>query len=242
MTPTIPNILGERRVEGSLAEERPIAIPHRDVHLTGSVAMVPRPNGVVLVANDRGCSRHSPLTRRLTAELRRHGFTTVLVDLLLPAEVGNPAVAAWMRTQIDELARRSGSARIWIAERPELPALPVVLFGEGAGAAATLLSAAVRPAGVAAVIAHGERPDTVGITLQCVRAPALLLVDARSDHLSANLRAHGRLSGAKGIELMPDGSTPEDCARSAAGWLGAQLSGATRRTTKPVVAGTVPAV
>lgn len=146
-------------VKGSLAEERPIAIPYGDEHLTGSLAWVPEPDGVVLVANDRGCGRHSPEERALTAALRREGFATAIVDLLLPEEAGSPDRAAFRRLQTAELARRIASGRAWVARRPELARLPLVLLGHGAGAAAALMSEEARRAGVAGVVAWAGAAD-----------------------------------------------------------------------------------
>lgn len=145
--------------EGTLAEERPIAIPHGDGYLTGSLARVPLPDAVVLVANDRGCGRHSSAERALTAALRREGFATAIVDLLFPEEAGSPERAASRRLQTAELARRVASGRAWVARRPELARLPFVLLGHGTGAAAALMSAEARPAGLAGVVAWTGAPD-----------------------------------------------------------------------------------
>jgi putative phosphoribosyl transferase len=139
-------------VEGTLREERPIAIPHGDQYLTGSLALVPEPEGLVLVANDRGCGRQSATERALTAALRREGFATAIVDLLLPEEAGSPTGAAWTRLQMQELARRIGSARDWVARQPEIARLPLLLLGHGAGAGAAFLSAEARPAGLAGTL------------------------------------------------------------------------------------------
>jgi alpha-beta hydrolase superfamily lysophospholipase len=155
-------------------EERPIAIPHFGNTLTGSVGLVGSPAGVVLVANDRGCSRHDPAERALLAGLRRRGFATVLVDLLLPAEAGSPERAAWTNLQTMELARRIASARAFVAHRPELSKLPLVLLGQGAGAAAVVLSAGARPAGIAAVIARGPLPTGPKHAFDSLRAPRFL--------------------------------------------------------------------
>jgi alpha-beta hydrolase superfamily lysophospholipase len=164
-------------VEGTLAEERPIAIPHGEGYLTGSLALVPDPDALVLVANDQGCGRHSPAERALTAALRREGFATAIVDLLLPEEACSPERAAWRRLQVQELARRVGSARAWVAQRPELTPLPVVLLGHGAGGAAALLSAGARPAPVAGLVAWRGPPDVpdrlVVQCKDCAQAPLL---------------------------------------------------------------------
>jgi putative phosphoribosyl transferase len=173
-------------VEGTLAEERPIAIPHGDGYLTGSLACVPLPDGVVLVANDRGCGRHSSAERALTAALRREGFATVIVDLLFPEEAGSPGRAAWRRLQTAELARRIASGRAWVARRPELAQLPMVLLGHGAGAAAALMSAEARQAGVAGVAAWAgaaDAPDRLVVrSADAAQAPLLRRVAAALQH------------------------------------------------------------
>jgi putative phosphoribosyl transferase len=242
MTRSFANIEVKRSVEGSLAEERPISIPHGDDYLTGSVARVPRPDGVVLVANDGGCGRHSPAARRLSAELRRQGFATLLLDLLLPAEAGDPERAAWMKLEVEELARRIASARAWIKGRADLVGLPIALFGQDAGAAPVLLSAGARPTHVAAVVAGGARPDRIGIALESVRAPALLLVDYASGHLEEILRTHARLACRKEIAMMSERATPEARARAAADWIHAQFRRAKGRMERVTEAGVVPAL
>jgi alpha-beta hydrolase superfamily lysophospholipase len=140
-----------------MTPERPISIPYLDGNLTGSVALVPRPDALVLIANDHGSSRHDPAQRVLLDGLRRGGFATLLVDLILPAEAGAPEQAAFVRTETAELARRIRAARAFVEATLQLSMLPLVLFGEGAGADAVLLSASARPAGVAAVVARGSR-------------------------------------------------------------------------------------
>jgi putative phosphoribosyl transferase len=210
-------------VKGTLAEENPIAIRHGSEHLTGSVSTVPHPDAVVLIANDRGCSRHSPAARELSATLRREGFATVLVDLLLPPEAGARECAAWTELAIDELARRVFSARSWIASQPELQGLPIVLFGQGAGAAAALVSAGAQPCGVSAVIARDGSPDTVGLALESIRAPALLMVETASGRVAQCLRAHARLTCEKAITLLPARVSPESCVRIAVSWIRSRL-------------------
>jgi hypothetical protein len=175
-------------VRGTLAEERPIAIPHGGGYLTGSLATAPRAEGVALVAEGRGCSRHSSSERELTAGLRRQGFSTVIADLLLPVEAGDPDRAAWTKLQTRELAARIGSAREWIRGRQELSSLPLVLFGRGACAAATLLSAEGRPAGVSAIVAIADPASPAA----CARAAGVWL----RGHLSRTgglLRGRGEL-------------------------------------------------
>lgn len=177
-----------------MTNERPISIPYLDGNLTGSVALVPHPAAVVLIANDHGCSRHDPAERVLLDGLCRRGFATVLVDLIMPAEAGAPEQAAFVRTDTAELARRIRAARSFVEAIPGLSTLPLVLFGQGAGADAALLSATARPAGIASVIVRGAR-DGSKLRLASVRAPLLVCAE----------------------------KSPEACARSVSAWIRAEL-------------------
>jgi len=160
--------------------ERLVRIPHRRDELAGSVSLVERARAVVLVASDRCGSRHDPAERTLLAGLRQNGFATLLVDLLLPPEAASPELAAWTRSRTDELAMRIASARAFAGRRPGLSRLPMVLFGQGAGAAAALLSAAARPAGVDSVVVRGPFVGSLAIDevqvpifLACEKSPAV---------------------------------------------------------------------
>lgn len=177
-----------------MTNERPISIPYLDGNLTGSVALVPHPAAVVLIANDHGCSRHDPAERVLVDGLLRRGFATVLVDLIMPAEAGAPEEAAFVRTNTAELARRIRAARALVEATPELSTLPLVLFGQGAGADAALLSATARPAGIAAVTVRGLRNGSK-LGVASLRAPLLVCAE----------------------------KSPEACARSVSAWIRSEL-------------------
>src|SRR5205814_10526466 len=115
--------------------------------------------------------------------------------------------AAWTKLGIEELAYRIDSARDWIRGRPDLGSLPLVLFGHGAGAAAALVSAAARPAGVRAIVVRDGAPDLAGRALATVRAPTLFLAGSGSDSRAAAtwLRARVALPDASGTRGKRDG-------------------------------------
>ena len=174
--------------------QRLVRIPHGKHELAGTVSVVERSRALVLFASDRGCSRHDPAEAALLQGLRQDGFATALVDLLLPEETGSAELAAWTRSRTAELALRIASARAFVAHRPELSRLPLVLFGQGAGAAAALLSAAARPAGVDAVVVQG--PFVGNLAIDEVQAP-LFLANEKS---------------------------PAACARTTAAWIRSRLA------------------
>jgi len=151
---------------------RLVRIPHGKDELAGSLAMVAHPRALVLVASDSASSRHHPAEQTLLEGLRENGFATLLLDLLLPEEADSPALAAWTRSRTEELAVRIASARAFVARNAELSRLPLVLFGQGAGAAAALLSAGARPAGADAVVVQG--PFVGNVAIDEVQAPIFL--------------------------------------------------------------------
>ena len=187
----------------TLAEERPVGIPYEDHFLTGSLAAPKSPRGIVVIANARGYARHVPALRALARELRSGGFATLMVDVVAPDE---ERIAA----RPDLIAGRLDAARTWL-EGSGLTGLPLVLLGMGTAAAAALLSAAAKPARVRAVVACGPRPDTAGIALRMVSAPALLIAHTgQFSDINAHLRTLARLEVQRDLIVLQDSGDPVD--------------------------------
>jgi len=92
----------------------------------------------------------------------------------------------------------------WVAGHEATAGLAAGLFGASTGAAAALVTAAQRPAAVAAVVSRGGRPDLAGEFLRSVRQPTLLIVGERDDIVIAlNRRAATQLGGEVRIEIVP---------------------------------------
>jgi putative phosphoribosyl transferase len=140
--------------------------------ILGTVDVPARSAGVVVFAHGSGSSRHSPRNRQVATALNEAGLATVLIDLLTLEEERD-------RTNVFDvelLAGRLVHASGWIAEQPELAALPLGYFGASTGAAAALWAAADAPETVRAVVSRGGRPDLAAPRLAEVRAPTLLVV------------------------------------------------------------------
>lgn len=92
----------------------------------------------------------------------------------------------------------------WLRDQPGIPALPIGLFGASTGAAAALVAAARAPAGIAAVVSRGGRPDLAGEALPQVRAPVLLIVGGE-DHqvIALNKAAAARLACPHELRIVP---------------------------------------
>ena len=141
-------------------------------HLPGILTGPERPVGAVLFAHGSGSSRLSPRNLSIAQMLNRHGFATLLFDLLTPEEERDRANVF----DIELLARRLIGATRWLRERPDLGDVPTAYFGASTGAGAALWAAAVLHREIAAVVSRGGRPDLAASRLADVGAPTLLVV------------------------------------------------------------------
>ena len=184
--------------------EESLPIPAAGVVLAADIAVPESPHGVVLFAHGSGSSRHSPRNRYVAGELQQAGLATVLADLLTRSEEQFDAQTGSLRFDIGLLATRLGALTDWVAGHEATAGLAAGLFGASTGAAAALVTAAQRPAAVAAVVSRGGRPDLAGEFLRSVRQPTLLIVGERDDIVIAlNRRAATQLGGEVRIEIVP---------------------------------------
>jgi dienelactone hydrolase len=184
--------------------EQTLQIPAAGVELDADL-VVPQPaQGAVLFAHGSGSSRHSPRNVFVARKLQDAGLTTVLVDLLTPAEERIDAVTAELRFDVGLLAGRLTALCDWLVEHDITAGLGIGLFGASTGAAAALVTAAARPAAVAAVVSRGGRPDLADEALRAVHQPTLLLVGQRDPVvLDLNRRAMRELAGEVRLEVIP---------------------------------------
>jgi hypothetical protein len=183
----------------ALAVERPINIPHEGSFLPGSLAIPLFPRGMVLIANDAsGDHRVSPL-QALASQLRTEGLGTLIVKVVDRDE---------KKVTMTTIAKRIGSARNWLTNG-ELAKPPLVLFGLGQAAPAVLLSIAVRPSHVDAVIACGPFPDRAGIALEHVRVPVLLIAHSGAfSDVDANRRTLASIHGEQSLVVLHEVHDP----------------------------------
>jgi putative phosphoribosyl transferase len=184
--------------------EESLRIPVAGVILEADVDVPESPQGVVLFAHGSGSSRHSPRNRYVAGELQRSGLATVLADLLTPHEELLDARTAALRFDIPLLAARLTALCDWVTGYEATAGLAVGLFGASTGAAAALVTAAQRPAAVAAAVSRGGRPDLAGEFLRAVRQPTLLIVGERDEIvIGLNRRAMALLGGEVRLEIVP---------------------------------------
>src|SRR5205807_1427432 len=125
-------------------------------------------------------------------------------DLLTAQEETIDIRTAHLRFDIGLLADRLAGATDWLRDFAETRDLHLGYFGASTGAAAALVAAAQRPAGVDAVVSRGGRPDLAGASLGSVRAPTLLIVGGDDlPVIELNRIALDRLQSEKRIVIVP---------------------------------------
>jgi putative phosphoribosyl transferase len=168
--------------------------------LPGMLDVVVPGEGLVVFAHGSGSSRLSPRNQHVAEILRRHRLSTLLFDLLTPAEANDRHQVF----DIELLASRVGQAMDWARVHPALAGACLGLFGASTGAAAALCAAAAWPNQVLAVVSRGGRPDLAAADLPAVQAPTLLVVGAHDTQvLGLNQRAMRLLRCEKRLEVVP---------------------------------------
>jgi pimeloyl-ACP methyl ester carboxylesterase len=209
------------------ADERTVRIPVGRVTLEGDLIVPPHARAVVLFAHGSGSSRFSARNKHVAAQLREHGFATLLIDLLTPNEEAIDERTAEYRFDIARLAERLVGAVEWLGNEPLTSILPVAIFGASTGGGAALVAAAERPGRVAAVVSRGGRPDLAGAALGRVEAPTLLIVGgADAQVLELNREALTHMQATTRLDVVP-GATHlfeepgalDEVARLAAEWI-----------------------
>jgi putative phosphoribosyl transferase len=185
------------------AATRPVRVPVGPVALHGDFGLPPKPLGLILFAHGSGSSRHSFRNQFVARVLERHGFATLLIDLLTESEEAIDQQTAHLRFDIGLLAARLVAIVDWLGRTPETAGLPIGLFGASTGGGAALVAAAERDQ-VGAVVSRGGRPDLAGSVLARVKAPTLLIVGGRDEPvIGMNREAAAQMPGEVGFEIVP---------------------------------------
>lgn len=179
-------------------ERRTVSVGSKS--LEGYLRLPPDPLGLVIFAHGAGSSHRSTRNNKVADEFGKVGIATLLFDLLTEAEAEDRANVF----DIPLLGSRMIEAIRWARANPDIPRLPIGLFGSSTGAAAALVAAALDPADIAAVVSRGGRPDLAGDALSRVKAPVLFIVGGL-DHqvIDLNEQAAARLTCPHDTRIIP---------------------------------------
>jgi len=114
---------------------RSVVVGTDSVSLAGTLRVSDERRGLVIFAHGSGSSRHSPRNQFVASVLVRHGFATLLMDLLTESEETRDRQTAQYRFDIALLADRLREATLWAQGHPDIPDR-IGYFGASTGAAA----------------------------------------------------------------------------------------------------------
>ncbi len=209
-----------------------IEIDAGQARIAGTLNAPASASGVVLFAHGSGSSRHSPRNRFVAERLNDTNLSTLLFDLLAPAEEADRRNVF----DIELLAERLKLATDWTRSDERTRDLPVGYFGASTGAAAALVAAAALGPQIAAVVSRGGRPDLAIPVLDRVTAPTLLIVGGSDvPVIGMNEEAQRHLRCENALEIVPGAThlfeepgTLEQVADLASAWFARHLDGAVR--------------
>jgi len=190
-----------------------VAVDAGGVRLSGSLAVPPGADGLVVFVHGSGGSRHSPRNQFVAAGLLTPD------EELSRANVFNVAL----------LAARLAAITRWLCDQPGTATVPLGYFGASTGTAAALAAATATPRlPVTAIASRGGRPDLVGGRLALVRAPTLLIVGGAdtvvpdlNQRARAQLKCESRLAVVPGAtHLFPEPGALGQVTDLAADWFG----------------------
>lgn len=162
-------------------------------HAEGELAVTECPRAVVVLAHGPDSSRHRPGSRVLARGLRKVGFATLLIDLLIEDDLGVELHTRGLRDDVAVLTGRLVEAVDCLNSELATAELPVGLLGLGSGVAPALSAAVQRPDRVAGVVACDGRPDLVADPLSGLPVPVLLIGGEGTPGAAMNERAAQRL-------------------------------------------------
>lgn len=182
--------------------EHEVRIPTNGDEIGATLLIPVQARGVIVFAHGSGSSRFSPRNAFVARTLGNARFATLLLDLLTKEEEKIDNRTRRLRFDIGLLARRLLDATDWVQRQHGH--LGIGYFGASTGAAATIFAAAQRPALIRAVVSRGGRPDLAAGALGDVRAPTLLIVGERDDHvLELNRAAAASMQVEREIAIVP---------------------------------------
>jgi putative phosphoribosyl transferase len=167
---------------------RGVCVEAAGARLEGGLEVPIAARGIVLFASNTTFGRTDPRQRDLARALNRRGLGTLLFDLV-DSDDGEDAA-----NDVSLLTERLFGATEWTAGQWGLDGLPVGYVGAGLGSPAALSAAAALGKKIGAVATHSSRSDLAVADLGAVRAPTLLIADAKDPYaVAANERASKQL-------------------------------------------------
>ena len=180
-----------------------IVIPIDSIQLKGNLRHAENSKGIILFSHGSGSSRLSPRNNYVAYYLLKHGFSSLLFDLLTQEE----DTIYENRFNIKLLTDRLVKVTKWIRENSETKHLPIGYFGASTGAASALSAAGQLGNRITAIVSRGGRLDLAKPILNKINVPTLLLVGSLDDEvIELNKKAQKDISGICELKIIQGAS------------------------------------
>jgi len=181
-----------------------IVIPIDSIQLKGNLRHAENSKGIILFSHGSGSSRLSSRNNYVAYYLLKHGFSSLLFDLLTQEE----DTIYQNRFDIQLLTDRLVKVTKWIRENSETKHLPIGYFGASTGAASALSAAAQLDDAITAIVSRGGRPDlAMPAILNKINIPTLLLVGSLDDQvIKLNKEAQKEIRGICELKIIQGAS------------------------------------
>lgn len=185
----------------------PVTITTASVALEGNLTIPENSKGIIVFVHGSGSSRFSPRNVQVARDLNKHGFATLLFDLLTPDEDKIDQYSREFRFDIELLSKRLIEVTHWLQHNAETKNLEIAYFGASTGAAAAIVAAAHYGDIIKAIVSRGGRPDLAKEALSQVKTPTLLIVGGNDDVvIILNQQAMEKMQAKTKLEII-DGAT-----------------------------------
>lgn len=198
-----------------------------EASLTADFSQPRMQTGLVIFVHGSGSSRLSPRNQFVADVLNRYNISTLVTDLLTPAE----EQVYENRFNIDLLSKRLVGVTQKIIEQIAFDNLPIGYFGASTGAATALDAAAFLGSTIKGIVCRGGRTDLAS-HLREVKAPVLFIAGSGDTNIinlnkqaSEELTAENKLQIVEGAShLFEEAGKLDEVAMLTANWFEVHVS------------------
>lgn len=178
-----------------------ISIPIKGGYIHSTLYNPPETKAIVLISHAPGSGRFNLRNRRLTEQLNKAGFATLLCDWTKVKEMHGHFNHLIMAQSLASIVR-------WFKSHRAFKDLSPALYGSGTGAAFSIIAASEMEDSVKAVVCRNGRLEAAEPYLAKVKSPTFIAVGEKDFLLlESNRKAYEKLGCPKELAVIP-GITP----------------------------------
>jgi putative phosphoribosyl transferase len=169
----------------------------------------PKSRAIIIFIHGSGSNRFSSRNEFISKYFNKHGFTTLLVDLLTENEKEQDIVTKHIRFDIELLTKRLISITRWVINNQLTNRLLIGYFSSSTGTTAAL-NASLKFKEIRAIVSRGGRTDLIEKNiLNKIVVPSLFIVGEKDDLIiNFNKKAYKEIisTDSKELSIIPNAS------------------------------------